>query len=101
MGVPELAISVKTGAGIPELCQGIKAAAGYREASAGQFTARQRHMDALNRARTSIEAATRVSELEIMAEEMRQAQITLGEITGTVTSDDLLGEIFSSFCIGK
>ncbi len=101
MGVPELSISVKTGAGIPELCQGIKAAAGYREASAGQFTARQRHMDALNRARTSIEAATRVSELEIMAEEMRQAQITLGEITGTVTSDDLLGEIFSSFCIGK
>ena len=67
--------------------------------------ARRRHLDALNRARDSVVSGHRAlmehQAGEILAEDLRQAQQSLGEITGEVTSDDLLGHIFTSFCIGK
>ena len=67
--------------------------------------ARQRHLDAINRAKTLVD--TGASQLtdhkagELLAEDLRQAQTALSEITGDFTADDLLGEIFGSFCIGK
>ncbi len=74
-------------------------------ADAGTVSARARHLDALARARRHVDAAEaqlRESRAgELVAEELRQAQGALGEITGTVTSEDLLGRIFASFCIGK
>jgi tRNA modification GTPase len=67
--------------------------------------ARRRHLDALARAATAVDAADQVLRErgagELAAEELRLAQQALGEITGEVTSDDILGEIFSRFCIGK
>jgi tRNA modification GTPase len=67
--------------------------------------ARRRHLDALERTQTAVDAAREVLRTqragELAAEELRQAQRALGEITGEVTSDDILGEIFSRFCIGK
>ena len=71
----------------------------------GSLSARRRHLDALRKARTQVQTAK--SQLkdnragELMAEELRAAQQSLNEITGEFTSDDLLGKIFSSFCIGK
>ena len=78
---------------------------GYQVHDAGSVCARQRHLDALGRARACVESAAR--ELierragELVAEELRLAQSALGEITGELTSEDLLGRIFSSFCVGK
>ena len=98
-------ISAKTGAGLQELRQRIRDLAGYQNLGEGAFTARKRHLHALERAavhfntgRTALEEA-RAGEL--LAEELRQSQHSLGEITGAVSSDDLLGRIFSEFCIGK
>ena len=70
---------------------------------AGTFSARRRHLDALERARARLVAARAGSDgaLELAAEELRGAQAALGELTGELTSDDLLGEIFATFCIGK
>ncbi len=66
------------------------------------FLARERHLNALERARLHLDAADRENRRwEFFAEELRLAQIALGEITGELTADDLLGEIFSRFCIGK
>ena len=100
-----IAISALTGAGLPELRERLKAAAGYRAGDAGVFSARQRHLDALARAERLVRsAATRLAEragFELVAEELRLAQQALGEITGEVTSDALLGAIFAGFCIGK
>jgi len=71
----------------------------------GTFSARQRHVDALRRAGRHIEAGKGVMREsaagELLAEELRLAQQALGELTGELLPDDLLGEIFSSFCIGK
>lgn len=98
-------VSVETGAGIEELKEHLKTFAGYQNAGEGVFIARRRHLDALAKTQQSINAAEKqlreFNAGELSAEELRQAQQALSEITGKFTSDDLLGEIFSSFCIGK
>jgi tRNA modification GTPase len=100
-----LRISAKTGAGFDALRARIREAAGYAPVGEGAFSARRRHLDALAQARTHLETAGRVlaesKAGELVAEELRQAQDRLGEITGATTPDDLLGEIFGRFCIGK
>jgi tRNA modification GTPase len=101
---PAFAISALTGAGLPELRAQLKAAAGYQSES-GAWSARRRHLDALERARSLFEVAeARLAEnasFELVAEELRQAHQALGEITGEVSSDALLGAVFATFCIGK
>lgn len=100
-----IAISALTGAGLAELRERLKTAAGYRTGDAGVFSARQRHLDALARASMLVQsAAARLAGragFELVAEELRLAQQALGEITGEVTSEALLGAIFAGFCIGK
>jgi tRNA modification GTPase len=98
-------ICARTGAGFDALKARIRDLAGYKNLGEGAFTARQRHLNALSRAakhfqagRTALQAAAAG---EILAEELRLSQQALGEITGAVSSDDLLGKIFSEFCIGK
>ncbi len=104
-----VAISAKTGEGLDRLRQLIlekAGGAGKAPGSAeGAFTARQRHIDALKRVVLHLQTGREQMEShqagELLAEELRLAQHALGEITGEVTPDDLLGEIFASFCIGK
>lgn len=97
-------LSVKTGEGLNLLCDYLKRFAGF-EAGEGNFIARRRHVDAINRCCQSIEKGLNEIQgsgaAELLAEELRQAQESLGDITGEFSSDDLLGRIFSSFCIGK
>ncbi len=98
----EVWLSAKTGAGVELLREKLLAAAGWQAAGEGAFMARARHLDALSRAAEHIVAARgAASQLELFAEELRLAQLALAEITGEFTADDLLGEIFSKFCIGK
>lgn len=100
----EVSLSATTGEGLDCLRSHLKEVMGYQETSAGSFSARRRHLDALRHARDNLENAQRCLNSgagELMAEELRLAQQYLSEITGEFTSDDLLGEIFSSFCIGK
>ncbi|MEE8387809.1 MAG: tRNA uridine-5-carboxymethylaminomethyl(34) synthesis GTPase MnmE [Acidiferrobacterales bacterium] len=101
----EVAVSAKTGAGLDNLRQHLKDCMGYQASGEGTFMARRRHLDAIERAQAHLaEGKKQLLESkagELLAEELRLAQKALGEITGEVTSDDLLGEIFSSFCIGK
>ena len=98
----EVWLSAKTGAGVELLRQKLLAAAGWQAAGEGAFMARARHLDALSRAATHVAAARdAAAQLELFAEELRLAQAALAEITGEFSADDLLGEIFSSFCIGK
>jgi tRNA modification GTPase len=101
----QIALSAKTGAGLDLLRQHLKTCMGYEQASEGRFSARRRHLDALEQARQHLTLARyNLEELqagELLAEELRQAQEALNQITGEFTSDDLLGRIFSSFCIGK
>lgn len=99
---PVVTLSATTGAGVAELKSYLKALAGG-EAGAGTFSARRRHLDALAAMERHIDKAGPMleSELELAAEELKLAQACLDELTGEHTSDDLLGEIFSSFCIGK
>ena len=99
-------ISARTGAGLDRLRARIREVAGAGERVAGgTFSARQRHVDALRRVGEHLEAGQRVMREqqagELLAEELRLAQQALGEITGEMLPDDLLGEIFASFCIGK
>lgn len=99
---PEVWLSAKSGEGIDLLRAELLAIAGWKPAGEGGFMARQRHLDALARAESRLQAAqTLVGRLELQAEELRLAQEALSEITGELTPDDLLGEIFSRFCIGK
>jgi tRNA modification GTPase len=104
-GRAEVWLSATTGAGIEQLRVHLKACMGYQPVGEGVFSARRRHLDALARAGRNLSEALRQLEEaragELAAEELRQAQQALGEITGEVTSDDLLGRIFASFCIGK
>lgn len=99
-------VSAKTGAGLAQLHARLRAltAGPSAESGEGAFTARTRHIDALGRAAIELAAATmRLDEgaLELAAESLRAAHTALGEITGRVAPDDLLGHIFSTFCIGK
>ncbi len=98
-----LDISAKRGNGIAELREHLISSMGF-EATAGSFSARQRHLDALDEAWQYVQGASEqlmAGAGELVAEELRLAQQSLGEITGKVTADDLLGKIFSTFCIGK
>lgn len=98
----EVWLSARTGAGVELLRQKLLESAGWQAAGEGAFTARARHLDALDRAAAHLAAAREsAGQLELFAEELRLAQATLSEITGEFSADDLLGEIFSKFCIGK
>ena len=103
--VNEVRLSAKTGEGIAELRRRLRELAGYEDLGEGAFTARRRHIEALRKAAKHFDLGRRaLAEQragELLAEELRLAQEALGEITGAVSSDDLLGRIFSSFCIGK
>lgn len=98
-------LSVKTGAGMDALRDHLKSVAGFQAQGGDVFIARRRHLDALARAHEHLETGVAVLESsragELLAEELRLAQLALNEITGEFSSDDLLGEIFSRFCIGK
>jgi len=104
-GTAALQLSAATGAGLDALRDRIKQHAGYEQAGEGAWSARARHLDALRRAGEHASRAKqqleRRTSFELVAEELRLAQRALGEITGEVTSDELLGRIFSDFCIGK
>jgi len=101
----ELRISARTGEGLDALHARLRTLAqGEGEAGEGAFTARARHVDALRQAQAELEMARAQLDdeaLDLAAESLRHAHDALGEITGHVRADDLLGHIFSSFCIGK
>ena len=99
-------LSAKTGAGLQQLRQTLLDVAGWQAAPEGVYLARERHVQALRRVDQHLDQATtllamQAQALDLLAEELRLAQIALNEITGEFSSDDLLGVIFSSFCIGK
>ncbi|NQV87129.1 MAG: tRNA uridine-5-carboxymethylaminomethyl(34) synthesis GTPase MnmE [Woeseiaceae bacterium] len=98
-------LSAKTGEGLDALRQHIRELAGYENLGEGAFTARKRHLTALDAAAAHFTRGRRALDEtqagELLAEELRLSHQALGEITGAVSSDDLLGRIFSEFCIGK
>ncbi|MBL8200978.1 MAG: tRNA uridine-5-carboxymethylaminomethyl(34) synthesis GTPase MnmE [Chromatiales bacterium] len=98
-------LSALTGAGLDDLRRLIKSRVGYGDPGEGTVIARQRHLDSIRRARAHFDAGREQLEVnragELLAEELRGAQVALAEITGEFTSDDLLGRIFAGFCIGK
>ncbi len=101
-----VAISAKTGAGLQALREQLLRVVGWQSAPEGVFMARERHVHALQNvdvqlSRASAQLGSAAPALDLLAEDLRQAQLYLSEITGQFTSDDLLGEIFSRFCIGK
>jgi tRNA modification GTPase len=103
-GLVLLQVSATTGQGLDELRRHIAMRAGHVEEVGGTISARARHVDALRRAVHHLDAAHRqlaAKQGELAALELREAQRELGAVTGDVTSDELLGRIFSSFCIGK
>ncbi len=101
-GVADIYLSAKTGAGIDLLHERLLQIVGWQTGGEGVFMARERHLSALREAKDRLAlAATCDGRVEFFAEELRLAQNALSSITGEFTSDDLLGEIFSRFCIGK
>ncbi|WP_339858894.1 tRNA uridine-5-carboxymethylaminomethyl(34) synthesis GTPase MnmE [Pseudohongiella acticola] len=104
-GASVIQLSAKQGSGIDLLRQHLKDCMGFQATAEGGFIARRRHLDALRKTRECLEQArfqlTHHAAAELVAEDLRHAHRHLGEITGAVTTDDLLGRIFSSFCIGK
>ncbi|REL28744.1 tRNA uridine-5-carboxymethylaminomethyl(34) synthesis GTPase MnmE [Thalassotalea euphylliae] len=102
---PSITISAKSGDGINDLKEHLKTIMGYQGSTEGGFMARRRHLVALavahNHLQTGLDQLESYVAGEILAEELRICQQALNEITGEFTSDDLLGKIFSSFCIGK
>lgn len=100
-----ISLSAKSGEGIELLKRCIKEKVGFHGESHGIYLARRRHLDALSRAylhvQHSIEQLTHSRASELMAEDLRLAHLALCEITGEFTADDLLGQIFATFCIGK
>ncbi|NQD93498.1 tRNA uridine-5-carboxymethylaminomethyl(34) synthesis GTPase MnmE [Pseudomonas sp. CrR25] len=100
-----ISLSAKSTAGLDLLRDHLKACMGYEQTAESSFSARRRHLDALHRAAAQLDHGhahlTLAGAGELLAEDLRLAQQALGEITGAFSSDDLLGRIFSSFCIGK
>jgi tRNA modification GTPase len=101
-----LALSARTGDGLPALRQALLERVGWHAMPQGVYIARTRHVQALQRTRSHVAAAQALAEqgdaaLELLAEELRLAHHALGEITGRLSADALLGEIFGRFCIGK
>ena len=100
-----IGLSAKTGEGIETLISHLKATMGYQGEESGEFIARRRHLEALKKARKHLDSGRLALDQslsgELLAEDLRQAQMALSGITGEFTADDLLGEIFASFCIGK
>jgi tRNA modification GTPase len=101
-----IVLSAKTGQGLDVLRQKLLAVAGWQSVAEGVFIARERHVQALRRVYAHLDTAGQhlaqeAQALDLLAEELRLAQNALGDITGEFTPDDLLGVIFSSFCIGK
>ncbi len=102
---PVIRLSARSLAGMDTLKAHLKEVMGYTATTEGRFSARRRHLDALDRAKTALlSGETQLAGYgagELLAEDLREAQQALGEITGDFSADDLLGEIFGSFCIGK
>jgi tRNA modification GTPase len=100
-----VSLSATTGAGVDLLRRRIRLLAGYENQGEGAFTARKRHLEALRTAdghyREGLRALEEARAGELLAEELRLSHAALGEITGAVSSDELLGAIFAEFCIGK
>jgi tRNA modification GTPase len=101
-----ITLSAKTGYGLDQLRRRLLEAAGWQAPGSGTFIARERHLQALRQVDAHLAAAAQHlamqdQALDLLAEELRLGQNALGEITGEFTSDDLLGVIFSQFCIGK
>ena len=98
-------LSAKQGAGIDLLREHLKTCMGYQQTSESLFSARRRHLEALEQASEHLDHGhqqlTLMGAGELLAEDLRMAQQALGQITGDMSADDLLGKIFSSFCIGK
>ena len=102
--ITEISISAKNGDGIDTVRESLSEFAGLNSGIEGVFVARKRHLDAIEETLEFINSALsqlNSSSSELVAEDLRQAGMKLGQITGEFSSDDLLGEIFSSFCIGK
>lgn len=105
-GAMDVALSARTGSGLEALRQRLLALAGWQASPEGVFIARERHVQALQRVDGQLRQAAallaqQAQALDLLAEELRVAQNALNEITGEFTADDLLGVIFSRFCIGK
>lgn len=105
-GAADLRLSAKTGEGLAALRQKLLHVVGWQAAPEGVFMARERHVQALREVDAFFQQAAaqldaKQPALDLLAEDLRQAQRALGQITGEFTPDDLLGEIFSKFCIGK
>jgi len=104
-GSTQITLSAKTGSGLELLREHLKQRMGFSASGEGTFSARRRHLEALRQGAWHLEQGraqlTQNAAPELLAEELRHAQQALGEITGQISSDELLGRIFSSFCIGK
>ena len=96
-----VAVSAKNGTGIKKLTEAIRTALGFQGDDEDLILARRRHLNVLEQALGLMDSASALDEPELVAEELRLAHRLLGEITGVFSTEDLLGEIFSSFCIGK
>lgn len=103
--IPVISLSAKNQDGVEHLTQHLKDVMGYDSTTEGGFIARRRHIEALNKAQDFLNAGSlQLHDFgagELLAEDLKEAQNALSEITGAFTSDDLLGRIFGSFCIGK
>jgi tRNA modification GTPase len=104
-GRTQIRLSALSGEGVDLLRSRLKSLAGYSGAAGGAYSARRRHLEALAQASRHLSDARALlvdgATVELAAEELKLAHATLGEITGKFTTEDLLGRIFSEFCIGK
>lgn len=98
---PNLEVSAKTGEGLAALKALLLQQAGWQSSAEPPFMARERHVAALREAQSHLQLALNQNAVELLAESLRLAQQALTGITGHFSADDLLGEIFSRFCIGK